>query len=273
MSILLHSNAKNAIISTYTQEPSRVLSTLRGDGRSLLWRCDVSSIPRTSGIYKITCLPTKKIYIGSGKNLEQRWLLHARELRGNRHVNARLQHAWNKYGESSFVFEVIEQILEPFLLEREQYWIDQLHATNKKHGFNISLKAGAPMSGRKHTPEALAKITRSSTGRVQSAETRQKKSDALRGRQVHPVTQAMRERSAEVCRLRTGMHHSPEAVEKMRVSSYQAREFIVTLPSGEEVLIKNLAAFCREYGLTEACMRDVAKGRSLQHRGYKCRYP
>jgi hypothetical protein len=35
--------------------------------------------------------------------------------------------------------------------------------------------------------------------------------------------------------------------------------------------IKNLANFCRENNLSEICMRDVSKGRSMQHKGFYCK--
>src|SRR5262249_3136711 len=51
--------------------------------------------------------------------------LHRSDLRLGQHTNRELQHAWNKYGEDEFGFEVIEFMGDPAqVLEREQYWID-----------------------------------------------------------------------------------------------------------------------------------------------------
>ena len=49
-----------------------------------------------------------KSYIGSSKNLYQRLLKHFALLRHNKHENVYLQNAWNKYGESSFEWFIIE---------------------------------------------------------------------------------------------------------------------------------------------------------------------
>lgn len=40
----------------------------------------------------------------------------------------------------------------------------------------------------------------------------------------------------------------------------------------ETYIIKSLAAFCKEYKLNESCMRDVALGKQMQHRGFYCKY-
>lgn len=120
------------------------------------------SIPSTSGIYKFTCIPTGRVYIGSAINLRRRHKNHTDELRSKRHKNSYFQRAWNKYGESAFEYEVIELVLESFLLEREQYWMDRLGACNRKRGFNI-----LPMAG-------------SRIGHVASEETRRKLSDRMR---------------------------------------------------------------------------------------------
>lgn len=58
------------------------------------------------GVYTITCLPTGKQYVGSTRRgFSHRFQLHLCHLRRNRHHSPYLQNAWNKYGESAFVFE------------------------------------------------------------------------------------------------------------------------------------------------------------------------
>lgn len=55
-----------------------------------------------SGVYQIYNTVNGKRYIGSSIHIEQRFKEHLRNLRANKHVNAHLQCAWNKYGEQSF---------------------------------------------------------------------------------------------------------------------------------------------------------------------------
>lgn len=75
---------------------------------------------KVSGIYCIENKINHKSYIGSSKNLYQRLLKHFALLRHNRHENAHLQNAWNKYGESSFEWSIIETCDTSILTEREQ---------------------------------------------------------------------------------------------------------------------------------------------------------
>lgn len=61
-----------------------------------------------SGIYSITNVLNKKIYIGSAVNIKKRWSDHRYCFLKNKHHNSHFQSAWNLYGESNFKFEVIE---------------------------------------------------------------------------------------------------------------------------------------------------------------------
>lgn len=60
-----------------------------------------------SGIYKIVCSATQKIYIGQSIDVYKRWEEHLRDLRNNKHCNKFLQEDFLKYGEVSFDFSVI----------------------------------------------------------------------------------------------------------------------------------------------------------------------
>ena len=63
-----------------------------------------------NGVYQIRNRANGKRYIGSAaeyRGMPQRWSVHRSALNSNRHYARHLQHAWNKYGEGSFVFEVL----------------------------------------------------------------------------------------------------------------------------------------------------------------------
>ena len=59
-----------------------------------------------SGIYRIRNLTNNKFYIGSAVNLNKRKNQHFHYLRNNKHHNKPLQNSYNKYGESSFIFNM-----------------------------------------------------------------------------------------------------------------------------------------------------------------------
>jgi group I intron endonuclease len=87
------------------------------------------------GIYKILNTIDNKSYYGSSKNIKKRWYDHKNQLRKNKHHNTILQRAWNKYGEDTFQFKIIEECDEKDLLLIEQKYL------NINPGYNIGLKS------------------------------------------------------------------------------------------------------------------------------------
>lgn len=79
------------------------------------------------GIYLITNIVNGNRYIGSSNNIRVRLWKHRALLRHNKHENAHLQNAWNKYGENSFVYSILEVCSKETRFEREQFYIDTLH--------------------------------------------------------------------------------------------------------------------------------------------------
>lgn len=255
-------------------------------------------IPDASGIYRVTCIPTGKFYIGSSINLHRRQQDHFRELRKNIHGNPKLQHAWNKYGEDAFVFEVLELVLIlETLTAREQYWFKVFNPFENK-GFNIHRVAGSslghvvsaetreklrvvnlgkpsPQRGTTLSPEHVEKLRVSHrgqpgywTGKKRDPEVVEKIAAARRGK---PST-------------RIGYKASPETRERLRVShlgktlSEETRrkmsgKLIVTAPDGTEYFVHGIGKFCQEHNLHTAGLLQVAKGTYTQHKGWTARFP
>lgn len=122
-----------------------------------------------SGVYLIKNITNGKCYVGSSIHLELRQKEHFAALASNRHINKHLQNAYNKYGRSSFEFEIVETIpisenIKELLLEREQFWIDNL-----KPDYNILLVAGSTL-GFHHSEETKKKISESTKGVKKSEE-------------------------------------------------------------------------------------------------------
>ena len=245
----------------------------------------MNSVPKSSGIYKITCTANGKFYVGSTDNFRRRWSVHLRELRGQYHHSIYLQRSFNKYGETSLTFEVLEFVMPFALIDREDYWLKKLHPFGDS-GFNTSKQANAPMGGRKHTPEAKAKIAESSKGRKHllgrkqsqdvidkrvakligrtcSQETSEKIRKANKGRKMSP------EACANIGKSKKGVKPSILATQKSAES--RQKSYFVTPPNGTEFQITNLRKFCRENGLDNTSLCSVAKGKYKHHRGWKCR--
>ena len=63
---------------------------------------------KVSGVYIITNTNNFKVYIGSSHDIRYRWSRHKRDVNDNVHHSLALQRAWDKYGEDTFDFNVIE---------------------------------------------------------------------------------------------------------------------------------------------------------------------
>lgn len=262
-----------------------------------------SPMPKASGIYRIVCLTTGKLYIGSAINLAKRKREHLHYLRNNAHHSITLQRAWDKHGEENFAFEVIELVLPAFLLEREQHYLDTLKPFGE-NGYNINAVAGSRMgmrhtvetreklrqanlgktygeetrrkhsvssSGRTHRPEAREKLRQANLGQKRSAEARESMRQAQLGRKQSETTIEKR-RLAQMGRI-----HTPEARAKNSASNIIANEWrmkslIVTSPCGDVFTIHGIGRFCKEHNLNRSALIQVAKGRTAHHKGWTAIY-
>jgi len=164
-------------------------------------------------VYSIKCKPNGRIYIGSTVNFSRRHKEHRRSLAKGYGCNAKLQRAWDKYGEENFTFEVIEAVDNPNILaEREQHHCERLKTTDKLLGFNLRPICGSNF-GYKHSLEARARMSLASKGRGGSIETRAKISAAQKGRKQSP------EVTARIRESRKGYKHSELTKQKIGESN------------------------------------------------------
>lgn len=101
------------------------------------------------GIYLITNQVNKKVYIGQSQNIELRWKAHR-----NRPFNPNsidyekpLYRAIRKYGLDNFTFQILEECEIKELNNREMYWIEIYHSTDKEKGYNLTKggESGTPI--------------------------------------------------------------------------------------------------------------------------------
>jgi group I intron endonuclease len=108
------------------------------------------------GVYQIRNIENGALYIGStAKTFAGRWHKHREFLRADKHHARHLQFAWNKYGEASFAFEILEVIDDPNLvIEREQVYIDACFQTMPRERiYNTRPTAGSQL-GLRHTDKS-----------------------------------------------------------------------------------------------------------------------
>lgn len=92
---------------------------------------------KRSGVYQIKCIENEKIYIGQTIDLDRRRYDHLRNLRRGTHHNHYLQRAFDKYGEKSFEFSVLQECSIDDLDKVEKEWIARLNSMNPLVGYNL----------------------------------------------------------------------------------------------------------------------------------------
>ena len=155
-----------------------------------------------SGIYKIVNIVNGNFYIGSSSNIQKRRQKHFRYLRNGEHENKHLQNAFNKYGDSAFIFEVIKYVEQSQLLEEEQVLLNEHFG--KPYFYNICGTAGSfSVKGRiksnlhreriaqsvkqfyKQNPLHKEKLAEYRRGTIIPEETRQKMRESKKRGNVH----------------------------------------------------------------------------------------
>jgi len=133
------------------------------------------------GIYKIQCIEKSNrnngIYVGQSVNIYERWYNHKNELKKNTHYNKHFQRIWNKYGESGFIFEIIETCNRKELNEKEIYWIKFYNSYD--NGLNQN-SGGSIVNSKPASKETREKISKQLTGRIREDESRGKHPFAIK---------------------------------------------------------------------------------------------
>ena len=87
-------------------------------------------------VYGIKNIIVNKFYIGRS-NTKYRIHGHICDLRANKHHSIKLQRAYNKYGESVFVFGIIEDnIPDDLIQEKEKYYVELYNSYH--NGYNCT---------------------------------------------------------------------------------------------------------------------------------------
>lgn len=192
--------------------------------------------------YLITCVVNGKQYVGiTTSSAQRRWWGHCADARNRTIKNTRFLNAIRKYGEDAFtITEIASARTWEDACEIERALITA-YGTFSRHGYNSTVggegspgskhsdesraKRSVTQKGRKHSPEAVAKMV----GRVWSAESRAKGSAAKLGRKQTPEHVANRiaslkrggkkiivsaETRAKISARQIGRKLSPETIAK-----------------------------------------------------------
>lgn len=225
-----------------------------------------------TGIYAITNLNDGRAtaYVGSTVCFKRRWRQHKSLLRHNIHPNSYLQAAWNKYGEHSFWFSILEVVdKHDVIVEREQYWLNEYRVTGKV--YNLGTVVKNPRLGCTASEETKQKLSEARRKRPpHSKETRQRMSEAMMGKKFGPHSEETRRKISRALkgRIFPGVDRRGQtAANKRQAGTYPAFRHRLTgeiIPAG-----RNLSELCQERGLKRRNMWAMMRGRRKSCEGWE----
>lgn len=222
-------------------------------------------------------LNNNKFYIGSSVNVWKRRSQHLGILDYQKCSNTYLQRAYNK-DKKYFIFILLEKVENiPTLIEREQYWMDDLEAC--KYGYNLRLIAEsnlghkiseetrAKISGRPCSSETRAKISKANTGAIRTEENREKIRKNLTGRKLPE------ERKKNISDSLKGIKHSEESKKKSKEAKRGKMRPILQFSLNDE-FIKEWESVTEigRNGFTASHVRGCCNGKRNKHKEFKWKY-
>ena len=175
-----------------------------------------------NGVYLITNLITKQIYVGSTSNIggfKKRW---------RENYNTYLTNSFVKYGKENFKFEILE-ICEPqYCLAYEQVYLDYFKPWFETgNGYNFCKIAGSSL-GVKHSEEAKKnmseaarnkpKVKQETKEKIKKAISGLKRSDTSIRKMIAAKQNISKETKDKMSLSQIGKHHSKEAIKKMSLA-------------------------------------------------------
>lgn len=95
---------------------------------------------KISAVYQIINTVTGDRYVGSSRDVKERWAQHKRPSAWNHLLNGPLYQDMQKYGVDKFRFQILAPVMEEYLVQVEQEFIEMLKPTYNNHranGFDV----------------------------------------------------------------------------------------------------------------------------------------
>lgn len=165
-----------------------------------------------------------------------------------------MQHAWNKYGESKFKFDILELVNNrDELIEREQYWIDKTQCYKRNIGYNIAQFADTNL--RRLSEKTIKKIAD-----LHKQGVHYKKIAEITGVSIATIHEI---KNGHIYNEITGfkkIEYKPNKLNEEEVK-YIAR--ICKKAVGKGIEIRSIAEILsKEFGVSESTIYDINRGRT-----------
>lgn len=208
-----------------------------------------------SGIYVIKNTINGKEYIGSAISLYNRFHTHKCQLINRTHSNNKLLRSYKKYGDESFVFEIIELCEKKDLIIREQFWID-----TKTPVLNICKIAGNTLGFKlsKKTKNHLSDVKKGKTTQSMLGKKHKQSTKDLIGKKAKE--RGVSKNFLEASKLaNTGRKHSKVVRDKMALKQRK-----ITPTQSVDIIEKRLIGIyqmdiAKEYGISQRLVVRVEK--------------
>jgi group I intron endonuclease len=205
----------------------------------------LQSIP---GIYKIINIVNGKVYVGCASNIRTRVNGHLYNLRRNNHPNNYLQKAWIKYGEESFIFEILDQCSINELHLKEHYWVTKLNCLDRSTGYNLKPTDSNGCSI--HSEETKEKLRQANKGKKPSALCIQK----LKERTLSPEHKEI-------------MRKSRESIDYTKLHREKRGKKVIDQSTG--IIYSSLAEVCELLGITKGSFSRILSGKRKNKTTFK----
>ncbi len=219
-------------------------------------------------VYYIKNTETGDQYIGSTFEYMTRLSSHLKALFRNEHHSIYLQRAWNKYGYKTFsygIYEYLPNASNDELRDLEQRYFDVLNPC-----YNIS-----PSATRNIMSKESAMLASERESKYYIMQDPQGKEHLIKN-----LAKFCRDNDIEEDPMRTVLFGNSSNYkgwrcrrpnEDYKYKNRRNKKWIAISPDGIEYTLSGLPKFCKEYNLRTSCMQNVAHGKSLQHKGWKCK--
>jgi hypothetical protein len=221
------------------------------------------------GVYKILCIKNNKFYIGSSSDITNRWWDHKARLNSKTHANPYLQNAWNKYGEKSFLFDIVETCKEEVQYQREQFWINETRCFDNNIGFNVNKDVE---KGPDKSKEYIITKPDGTEIEIKNLNKFCRENGLSPSGLGHVANGFASQYKGWLCRFAGLTREQWESTRRNgKYGGGWKGNWEINCPDGRVEIVESLTDFCKQNGLSQGNMTEVSNGKRKQHRGYSCK--